>query len=343
MKARRGDPVCVRDDAAVGPGDVDGTFARLLIGKDVVAVSWERLADILPLFEPMSTVSQLTNEVAIMSPIRLQGDQDHLAHFAWYLTADPFGFEQFEREPPSSFKCKRYIAIATVAHKYESIPRAEWAMRKVFTMLETQRDFPLDVKLLVDLLRLAALWKHDARIEANLLTRARDIWCDALFASSRTKTSSTSRTIADCSGDPIAILLAAKREKDMYLQGHAYFYVLQLGEKRIDLDKRLKGRDRRRLICGDLKMLRRTMFPRRESPPSVCSSPRSWEQQRIPDSRATSPQPSLVELGAMPSISAPSDDNWHSSWQPRVHNEILDCRDELWAIFSIPPWSLDDK
>jgi len=152
------------------------------------------------------------------------------------LTTDhrsPATFELFPRAPNTLFKCRRYIAISTVAHGYEATNVAEWAMQRALSMLETHtRGFSVDTELLLRLYHLADLWKEDADIEKNLLQRARKIWYDAMYTCIIPPSEDAYSDLVprDCGGDPISVLQAALTLKESRVEAHALFYILARGD-----------------------------------------------------------------------------------------------------------------
>ncbi|KAH7097824.1 hypothetical protein BKA62DRAFT_715241 [Auriculariales sp. MPI-PUGE-AT-0066] len=319
-------------------GDV---LLKLVIEGVTLEVSAIRLAQICPLFETMLGLPQ--NEGATRQ-IELSDRLDDFAHFLWYVNVDPHMFERFRELPDSSSKCSRYIAIATIAHKYLATSIAQWAMQRAFAMLETSdRKFDFEVEGLTRLLILARLWNDDDEVATNLLKRTRDIWCDVMYIASDAPAADDPSQIADdllrrkTGNDPVGLYLAAKKLGDKLLQAHALFYILRCGPGYINSSiTSLSAIDRQRLLCGD-RALSNPFSVTANIPPSPARVVQSAKLaiSRSAFSISVPPPPSTV--ATLLEIAK----KWASAWTPRVHNLIKKRRNNLWQLFSVPPWPLD--
>jgi len=259
----------------------------------------------------------------------------------------PVTFEGFARSANSLFKCRRYIAIATVAHVYEATVVAEWGMERAFSMLETHsREFALDTEVLVRLYLLTERWKEDADIELHLMRRVRNIWHDAMYSSTLPPNADPTAepTIRDCDGDPISILLALRPLQGMQLEFLALFYILARGDRYILRNQhRLQLRDRLSLMCGDRALsgspfseVQTKTFNAKVKVPKVPDPPHT----RVAETTSTT----TVSNGIVSSeLQVQIERKWGSNWRSRVHSRLKgmkNIRVELSRMFDIEPWSL---
>jgi len=239
---------------------------------------------------------------------------------------------------PSNFKCGRLIGVATIAHKYEAMREAHWAVRCIFEMLEVptaRRKVTLNPATLARLHRLATRYGL-----CDVVKRTREIWADTMY---------------DCIGggpageaedeedgvDPVGMLMAAKEVGDEWLLGQAYYFVLRIGDERLSTETRLTAEDGRRLLVGARKLLLRAGGWASSSAAGTCpGSPMSVATPVLshPPSRESSP--GLATPTDSPGTPRRRSLVLHDKFYARVPDEIAPIRDQLWGMFTSNPWRL---
>ncbi|KAH7098500.1 hypothetical protein BKA62DRAFT_712990 [Auriculariales sp. MPI-PUGE-AT-0066] len=328
----------------------DDSTVLMRIEGEIFKVSRTRFTAISPTFNAMFSPlpSQTPGGISRLRLVDFFEDSlTDMRDFMWYAHVEPLTFHRFMASPRSSFKCERLVGIATIANRYDAHALAHWLMDEVLAMLETSaamRGFSPSASLLQRLHVLAAQYKA-----VDSIARAREIWLDVMY---------------DEDSDRIGILQAAKAVGDEWLLGHAYFYVLQLGDAYLARDDRLTAQDGRRLLVGARQLMLRMGPPGpwsapaspRVTSPNVFHSfspgpttpagfkPFAFPTPLVIPGTATEP-PATGRDGSTSSSPGPSPlrskRSSGSIWMARVTPEIATIRDQLWDMFSASPWRLE--
>ena len=238
---------------------------------------------------------------------------------------------------PPIDKFRRALAIATIAHKYEATAILGWATKRLFPALEkNDREFTVDAEMLKKLHVFASCAANDERPadQKSPLERVRNVWCDVLHETT----------------DPVPILLAARAVEDTYLQGVAYYYIL---ERKASDDSRLSALDGTRLLIG----FHRIALDYPVVDPVAAFSCTSCCYERAlcipcgtdfePSGRTSCPSCGKTSfrcyhptcLLPWPWIPAESSGD---SWQFRCDARGSGKLNEMWRVFTVAPWPVSE-
>lgn len=219
---------------------------QVRVQGNIFCVAQSRLVLRCPAFRTMLSINQ-SQEQSSSAYVELHNDVDEFKAFLWYIHADHLAVQKFMGTVGSEKKCEILLGIASVAHMYEALDMANWAVDAALSCLGTlvggeyfSHRNPLSLDIATRLLRTAVRFQGPQ--DGSRRGTARDIVCDALHPARP----------GALSNDPILIVLMAKQPgiNCTYVLAHAYFYAFAKGPEYWRDDPRLDASDRRRLLSG---------------------------------------------------------------------------------------------
>lgn len=317
---------------------------ELEVDNQVYQVSQSRLIARSSYFKGLLSLPQADGPVDKTPPLHLDVGASEWKEYLWFVHADPVTTHAFLVSPASTQNCARYLGIAVVAHRYDAMVVATWAIAQALAMLkQPNRSFEVDAEIARLLLSVASRWHGESAVTID----CRDIVCDALHPSRG----------GELARDPIAALGIAR--DDTFVLAHVYFYILRNGyDYNWEDDPRLKLIDHQRLLQGFRSLSRiknsggshtRPGAVARRLPVrairtlvaayvrAAVSAPmdatvlaaraffqRARRGPSPPNGRAIAPAPAS-EL-ALPPVTG-------ETWHPRLDWQIPHPREELWSYF----------
>ncbi|KAH7097837.1 hypothetical protein BKA62DRAFT_759702 [Auriculariales sp. MPI-PUGE-AT-0066] len=153
--------------------------------------------------------------------------------FLWFLNANPSTFDAYATRADVEARFLRWLAVATVANRYNATEISRWTVKK---MVELLPRYECSSTQLVRLYRLA---QELATAQPSILLSLRLGWARKI----------------DQSPDPVVWIIPARDVGDNSLQAQAYLYVLKrCSVQGIAEDARLGSLDRFRLFVGAANM-----------------------------------------------------------------------------------------
>ncbi|EJD36014.1 hypothetical protein AURDEDRAFT_188523 [Auricularia subglabra TFB-10046 SS5] len=336
----------------------------LVVASKVYQISQSRLTSRSSFFRGIFALPQ-SDQVVDRTALQVDAGELEWRAFLWFIHADPLAAVIFLTSPACVEKCVRYLGIAVVAHRYDAMDVAGWAIGEALKMLkQPYRAFQVDMDIARLLICAASRWRQDSAVSDD----CRDILCDAFHPAQA----------GTLSHDPISALELVR--EDQFVLAHTYFYVLCKGYG-YDWknDPRVKSVDRQRLLCGTRalapELVGNNWLPQRPVPrPSVRSiavrlsgaislflsfcfyylvhlvlaalgygvffAPPVWYHRLALATRSDL----SVHALSPPALHARSSDAHGSQaavlWQPEIDWRIKRRRNELWECFDEQQWAL---
>ncbi|KAH7101908.1 hypothetical protein BKA62DRAFT_701784 [Auriculariales sp. MPI-PUGE-AT-0066] len=204
----------------------------LEIEKTKFRVSRHRLTSVSPLFE---TIFGLPKDEDPEAPIVLHHRLDEFENFLWYLHVDHLEYENYKTKCPDDEQFRRALGIASMAHFYQAMDIARWAIGQLLLLLPSSNITAADT-----LKRIHSFSLRARDLEPQLSQKVREYWCNQVRSSQ----------------DPVVWLRASQDAADEYLQAYAYYHILKLKNVTIRTDARLSALDKLRLHVGVFNLLR---------------------------------------------------------------------------------------
>ncbi|KAH7101956.1 hypothetical protein BKA62DRAFT_701940, partial [Auriculariales sp. MPI-PUGE-AT-0066] len=215
-------------------------------------ISRKRLTDVSPIFADMFELPPVRlNDDPIVLPV----DLAEFEHFLWYLHVSHLGFAKWDKESTGDGRFRRVLGIAAIAHVYQAMDIAVWAVAQVISLLPSQP--------IMDAVSVKRLYEFALRadgVDAQLQVQSRNYWCARVRESQA----------------PVDWLLAAKELNDKYLQAYTYFHILKRTGIEVIGDSRLTVVDRLRLLLGVANLRRFTAV----APATSCTCPNPYNHSR---------------------------------------------------------------
>jgi len=165
----------------------------------------------------------------------------------------PIDFLEFDALQESTSEVfARCLAIATIAHMYELVPAANWAIDKAIQSFTTSPR----MSRIPQLVETASRWGRDSK----RYLAARDGVCGALRAWAcqgfRTTVQGQKHPFSKLSIAAVLAALDDPERRDTYVLAHAYYYLLVTTDDRFKHSVELRPIDHQRLLAGFYRLTR---------------------------------------------------------------------------------------